>query len=360
MFGLDAVSRLHPAVVEQLYSRGLYPRIAAGLGTLTGWAPFSVAEALLLGCLGAFPFGIRALVRRLREPETSRARRLWSLLGKTLATCAAGYGVFLLVWGLNYRRLPYATLAGMEMRPATAAELRSACETLVRESNALREGLGEDAAGVMRLAGGRAEALARAAAGFAQAGESQPALRLRTSSPKPVFFSTPLSYLGIAGIYVPFTAEANVNGTVPDPDLPFNASHELAHSQGFAREDEANYLGYLACRLHADRDFRYSGLLAASLYAQAALAGEDREAYRALEDRRSPAVRRDVGALRAWSERYRGRVSRASRAVNHAYLRSQGQADGVRSYGRMVDLILAERRPPSPGLPTGPEAPPPR
>ena len=30
--------------------------------------------------------------------------------------------------------------------------------------------------------------------------------------------------------------------------------------------------------------------------------------------------------------------------VNDAYLRAQGQADGVQSYGRMVDLILALRR----------------
>jgi len=30
--------------------------------------------------------------------------------------------------------------------------------------------------------------------------------------------------------------------------------------------------------------------------------------------------------------------------VNDAYLKTQGQADGVRSYGRMVDLLLAERR----------------
>ena len=30
--------------------------------------------------------------------------------------------------------------------------------------------------------------------------------------------------------------------------------------------------------------------------------------------------------------------------MNDAYLKSQGQKEGVRSYGRMVDLLLAERR----------------
>jgi hypothetical protein len=35
----------------------------------------------------------------------------------------------------------------------------------------------------------------------------------------------------------------------------------------------------------------------------------------------------------------------AQERVNNAYLRSQGQKEGVRTYGRMVDLLLAERRP---------------
>jgi hypothetical protein len=33
-----------------------------------------------------------------------------------------------------------------------------------------------------------------------------------------------------------------------------------------------------------------------------------------------------------------------ARAVNHTYLRAQGQPEGVASYGRMVDLLIAERR----------------
>jgi len=55
-------------------------------------------------------------------------------------------------------------------------------------------------------------------------------------------------------------------------------------------------------------------------------------------------VRRDLAALAAWAERYRGLAERVSQRVNDAYLRSQGETQGVRSYGRVVDLLLAERR----------------
>jgi uncharacterized protein DUF3810 len=152
------------------------------------------------------------------------------------------------------------------------------------------------------------------------------------------------SYLGITGIFFPWTGEPNVNADVPDPDIPFAIAHEMAHARGFAREEEAGYVGYLACGFHPDADFRYSGVLAASIYALNALGGVDRAGHRELQDRRSPAVRRDLRALQEWSDRYSGRISRASRSINNAYLRSQGQAEGVRSYGRMVDLLVAERR----------------
>jgi hypothetical protein len=122
------------------------------------------------------------------------------------------------------------------------------------------------------------------------------------------------SYLGITGIFFPWTGEPNVNADVPDPDLPFAIAHEMAHARGFAREDEAGYVGYLACRFHPDPDFRYSGVLSASIYALNALGGVDRASYRELADRRSPAVRRDLRALQEWGDRYSGRLSRASRS----------------------------------------------
>jgi hypothetical protein len=153
-----------------------------------------------------------------------------------------------------------------------------------------------------------------------------------------------LSRIGITGIYFPFTGEPNVNTTVPDVELPFSAAHEVAHQRGFAREDEANYIGYVACRFHPDADFRYAGLLAASHYALSALHALDPAAAARVQAGRSAPVLRDEGALRAWTDRYRGRANEAGRRVNDAYLKTQGQADGVRSYGRMVDLLLAERR----------------
>jgi len=329
-----------PGVVEAVYARGAYPVIAELLGRASGSVPAPVGELLVIPLLLAWS-GLAVWNWRAARREQGRALA-------TLGALSAGVGgpwlVFLACWGFNYQRLPFAVSVGLDTRPASLAELKDVCEDLAVASNRLREGLPEDAHGVLRLSDGPAHALGRVAAGFEGIARLYPFLTISPGRPKRLLSSTLFSYLGITGIYLPFTAEASVNLSVPDVELPFSASHETAHRLGVAREEEANYVGYLACRLHPDREFRYAGTLAASSYALAALARVNRRAYLDIAARRTPAVRRDLEALAGWSRRYRSRAAAVSSAVNDAFLRAQGQREGVRSYGRMVDLLIAERR----------------
>jgi hypothetical protein len=320
----------------------MYPVLSSLLSCLSGAAPFSVAE---IGVFAGISWLVSRLVRVLRSAR-SKGWRSAGLAG--LADVALVAGVlalaFVLLWGLNYRRLPFAVSAGLDASPASKDELRGLATALALRTNELREGITEDAQGVMTTPGGPRGVLERTRAGFEAAGAHYPTLRGSCLRPKPLLVSGILSWLGLTGIYSPFTGEANVNVSAPASEIPFSASHEAAHQRGFAREDEANFVAYLACRFHPDRDFNYAGFLAASIHASNALVAADRDAWTAVEATRSPGVRRDLRALRAWAERHEGPVSRTSERVNDAYLRSQGQAEGVRSYGRMVDLLLAERR----------------
>ncbi len=340
----QACARSFPREVEALFSEGLYPRLGGLLGHAAGLLPFSLSEGLVLASV-VFLAGTAAR-------GVGRVLRGHARLPAVLATGAAnltlwaglGYGLFVLLWGLNYARPPLSSLAGLPVAPASARQLAELAVHLVDATNRERVGLPETAQGELRIDGGFRSVARRVALGYASASARFPLLSGAPAPPKPVFLSGLLSRAGITGIYFPFTGEPNVNTTVPDVELPFSAAHEVAHQRGFAREDEANYVGYLACRLHPDRDFRYAGLLAASHYALSALHVVDPAAASEMLARRSPAVLRDEAALWAWTLRYRGRASEVGRRVNDAYLKTQGQAEGVRSYGRMVDLLLAERR----------------
>ena len=340
--GLHLLAVTHPEVVETYYSRALYPRLAASLAFVSGRLPFTLAEPLLAGALVTLALlGFRRL-RLLRGRSWTAA--MAESAARVLSLAGALYLLFLGVWGFNYQRLTLAGTMSLAVRPTNRLELTEVGAALATRADTLRVGLPEDRHGVLRLAMGSRDALGRTQSGFVEARSRFPVILVPAARPKPAFFSPVLSRLAISGIYAPLTAEPLVNAEVPDPDLPFCAAHEMAHAAGFAREDEANYLASVACRLHVDADFRYSGTLAASLYVVSALGAVDRDAARRLHDGRSAAVKRDIEALDAWAARHEGPVAEASRRVNHAYLRSQGTPDGVASYGRFVDLLLAEHR----------------
>ena len=160
-------------------------------------------------------------------------------------------------------------------------------------------------------------------------------------APKSILLSTPMCYTGITGFYFPFTNEANVNMAEPIPFLPFTTAHEMAHQRGFAKEDEANYIAYIACINHPDVNFQYSGTFAALSYSFNALAKVDMEKYRELISMCSTGVISDIKYNQEFWQDYSGTIEKVGDKVNDTYLKSQNQQSGTNSYGEMVDLLLA-------------------
>ena len=65
--------------------------------------------------------------------------------------------------------------------------------------------------------------------------------------------------------------------------------------------------------------------------------GQWQEVRSLLSDEAEP----DLAANSAFWDSYEGRISETADKINDAYLKVNGQADGVNSYDRMVDLIVA-------------------
>jgi len=168
-----------------------------------------------------------------------------------------------------------------------------------------------------------------------------PELKSRFALPKPVLLSRELPYTDIEGIFIPFTMEPNVNVDMPDSGLLSAACHEAAHAQGFAREDEANFLSYLACMASGDPELEYSGTMLALTTSMNSLATYDGEAFKKIASTYSKGVNNDLDYEASYWRQFQGPVAETENKVNNAYLKSNKQADGVQSYGRMVDLLLA-------------------
>ncbi|MEG1429649.1 MAG: DUF3810 domain-containing protein, partial [Hydrogenoanaerobacterium sp.] len=162
---------------------------------------------------------------------------------------------------------------------------------------------------------------------------------------KPVFFSGFMSRTQLTGIYSPFTMEANVNTACTEYTIPATMCHELSHLRGFMREDEANFIAYLACEQSQDIRFRYSGTMLALVYAGNRLYEASPKLYEALQASYSRGVATDMTAdYYYWKQFDDTVISNTSDAVNDAYLKANNQQDGTESYGRIVDLLLAKRR----------------
>jgi len=126
--------------------------------------------------------------------------------------------------------------------------------------------------------------------------------------------------------------------------LASTTTHEMAHQRGFAREDEANYIAYLTSTLHPDPDFQYSGVMLALTYTMNTLYRYNPETWIEVRNEYSEGVNRDIEDMKKYWTHYQGPIDQISTNINNTYLMANRQKDGVNSYGRMVDLMLAEFR----------------
>lgn len=302
--------------VERIFSRGIYPAVAAPVSRLMGLAPFPVVEIL----------AVSALLVLLYSLVRGKFFRVFALSGCIAAILIGG-------WGLNYFRLPVEDTFGLVVQPSTAAELATLCETLVADVNAYHTAPPEDI-------------LARVPDAMQRAAEGRPIPDGRYAPPKKALSSPVLTRFLIEGITSPFTAEALVNGEIPALSLPFVGCHEAAHIRGFAREEDANFVAYLACHASDDPYFRYSGAVTALIYAFRDLRAADPEAYGQVRARLSEAIVAELAAYDAFWAPYRNTTTgEIGNAVNDTYLQAVSSGkQSVKSYGRLVDLLLALQR----------------
>lgn len=339
---LGYFATLSPELVEKLYSTGIYKIIATPLNLISGIFPFSLGEMLLIGLIILLIVKlIKFIIRMFKTPKQFK-QLLLDLVLNILVLVSVLYFSFVVMWGINYQRLPFSQIAGLNVQPAKTSELADVFENLSDKANELRKYVNENEQGVMILPSGKQDALKRAYKGYENAAKIYPEFKGIYARPKGVLLSEVMSYLNIEGIYSTYTGEANVNTSINDASFPFTACHEMAHQRGFSREDEANYIAYIACKNHPDKDFQYSGMLSALIYTGNALYQYNPDSYWKIRNNYSEGVNRDLDAITRYWKKYETSVKDFSNSVNDSYLKINRQEDGVNSYGRMVDLLIAE------------------
>ena len=337
----------HPSWIEEHYSQDLFPRIASTLAGVSSRVPMSLAELLILLLVVRIAVAVWRTLKLLALPKGTGPRRGVVLLNSALRLLAlAGliYTAYLASWGLNHHREPFATVAGWEIKPpATPLLVDLACQ-VTEDLNTLRAELEEDDRGVVVFEESQRALGRMARKAYANLKALHPSLREPPGVPRRPLASPLLTASWITGIYSPFTAEAHINSEIPSMQLGFVTCHELAHSLGFAREDEANFLAYMACKNSKEPALRYSGALAVWGYLARALSVAHPTRLIGIAERLGPPVVRDLTSMQAFWERERTEFTAFATEINDNYLKSQGQTKGVATYGLALDLIAEDWR----------------
>ncbi|HOV26272.1 MAG TPA: DUF3810 domain-containing protein [Pseudobacteroides sp.] len=333
-----------PDLIEKYYSNLVGKKFIEILSTVTGIIPFSIMEFLEIGLVLYILYNIVMLIYRLITKKGKRKQVAAMFFKKAFVIISVIYIVFIAGWALNYNRYPFSKIASYDTTSVNINELVDVCDNLITKANELRLKVKENDDGVMILEKGKKNALDNAYIGYEILAQTYPELKGRYGKPKGMLFSKFMSMQGLGGMYCPFTGEANINMDMPDSSIPFVICHEMAHQRGFAREDEANFVGYLASQENPDVEFKYSGTVSALNYAMNALYKRDREKFNALREKFGDGLNRDLKARNIYWSSYEGIVNKVSDAANDAYLKVNRQKDGTESYGRMVDLLIFHYR----------------
>ena len=363
-------AKVNAGVAENIFATGVYKWLSEGISLLTGWIPFSLMELIIVvGPVTLLVLIVRQMVRvaKVKKPLCARSENhkdimeiqgvgeqrfmlIMTMLQNILCLVAVIFFGYVVLCGVNYHRYPVAYHMGLTVENSSVEELEGLYIELADKATELRAQLiTENENGVYVLPYSESELGRVAQKAYEVFAEEYPVFGGRYPVPKHVFFSRLMSWTEITGVFTPWTMEANVNIDISQYSIGSTMCHELAHLRGFMREDEANYISYRVCMASDSVDLQYSGTMLALIHVGNALYGQDAESYAALyQAHMSPAVSRDLAANNEYWAQFEKpvagdtTVADIAEKVNDTYLKANDQTDGTKSYGRVVDLLLAE------------------
>ena len=312
------------------------------LGLLTAWIPFSLAELLLV----TIPLWATVLIVVAVKHYSNSAHNALVFLGILSSLVLSVLIIFVWNFAPGYYDKGLAGKLELNREKVSPAELEQTATILVEQMNALTDEITflESGSSLMPYSYGEMnDKLLKAYDRFCESNDFMDTFYSRV---KPVMLSEPMTYTHITGVYTFFTGEANINVNFPDYCIPYTAAHELAHQRGIAREDEANFIAFLVCMESDDPYIQYSALLNVYEYVRNALYSASKERYRKVNKLLSEEIYAEGVAYSEFFEKYKENVvAEVSQQTNNAYLQSQGNKEGSKSYNMVVDLAVAYYRP---------------
>ncbi len=315
--------------VERFYSKWLYPILQANLTSLSNRSPIALFDVaivvFILIALGIWTWSIR-LARK--QPVM---RSLWRGLAATLTLLAVVYLWFLASWGLNYARPALESTIKFDASRVTPEAVRALAEYSIERAN--QSHAAGHAAGFPAIDAAPQALIDALHQVEKELGRPRPTV---IAMPKWSLFSPFYRASGVSGQLGPFFLETLLNPDLTGPERPAVLAHEWAHLSGYAPESDASFVGTLAA-LRAGPAAEYSAWL--DLVSESVNQLQP-VTQRIVLQKLAQGPRDDQAAIR---ERLKALVRPVEQVAWSSYdrmLKSQGVEDGVKSYSRVVQLLI--------------------
>lgn len=329
---LVQLAKRFPEFVDRYYSDGLYPFLSKCFRYVLGWLPFS---------FGDFVYGV-GLILILRWLILNR-KRIYKDTVKWLLDVGAVIGVvyfaFHLLWGFNYYRNPLHKNLNLEDN-YTTEQLLSVTKKLIEKSNSLQLQLAKNDTVKVVLPYTKTEILKQTPNGYKALEIEFPHLEYHPKSLKTSIFSLPLTYMGFSGYLNPLTNEAQVDYLIPEYKFPTTSAHEIAHQLGYALENEANFMGFLASVNNPDIYFKYCGYTFGLRHCLNEIYKRNPDTYYKLVETINLGILKNYQEVQDFWNGYKNPSEIFFKSTYTTYLKANNQAKGMESYSYVVALLV--------------------
>jgi hypothetical protein len=323
--------------VEENYSNGLYPIISKIQRSIFGWIPFSIGDLFYTFLVFVIIYKTVQFVKFIFKKKVNR-QYLLSGLKQWIFFFLFVYVFFYGLWGLNYSRKGISYQLSLEVKRYSTSDIDTVADIIQQRLNFYAANIDLK----QRDSFNKKKTLfEKATEAYLYADNTYPFLSYDPQSIKPSLFSYLGNYFGFQGYYNPFSGEAQVNTTIPRFLEPFVSAHEVAHQVGYAKENEANFVAYLACKAYPNNTYRYSMYFDMYLYVITELDYRDSVLAKAYRDKLHPQAKKDIDEYRSFLKKYRNHVEPVISWIYDGYLQANDQPEGKKTYNMVVAYLIA-------------------
>ena len=324
----------NPEWVENIYIPLIFNNIGLFFFFFSSRNPVSIGFTLFYSFLA---YLVIVFFKSLFNKKINWANRLLSFF----AVLSIAYFFYMILWGFAYHRRPIASIKELNIENITDQEIEMLAQNLIEKTNLLRKEISSKETQNTSIK----KYFNAAEIGYKEIAKEKIEFLHKNTAIKPILGNTLMSWLNTAGIYTFWSGEANISTHLASFEAPYVICHEMAHPLGFASEEEANYLAYLACEANTEKIFKYSANNQALKYTMRAIYSIDSTKYNSYLNQIDNSVKEDWQYSKNLRIKYDVPfLDTISSYLYDLFLKSNSQSQGIKSYGLVVELLVGELR----------------